>query len=67
MIHNLSVLRFIPSTVNPLPVLSHSPGFLDEVPDRVGEIVVDVADDVDDADQESEERIHEPGVGHVPG
>ena len=46
-------------------MLSHSPWLLDKIPDGVGEIVVDVTDDVDDDDQELEQRIHEPAVGHV--
>ena len=50
-----------------IPVLSHPPWLLVDIPDGVGEIVVDVTDDVDDADEESEERIHQPTVGHVPG
>ena len=50
-----------------LPELSHPPWLLIDIPDGVGEIVVDMADDVDDADEEPEQWIHEPTVGHVPG
>ena len=46
-------------------MLPHPPWLLIDIPDGVGEIVIDVTDNVDDADEESEERIHEPTVGHV--
>ena len=65
VVDDLSVLRFVPLGVDPLPVLPYSPGLLDKVPDGVGEVVVDVTDDVDEDDQQPEQRVEQPGVGHV--
>ena len=48
-------------------MLTHPPWFLDQIPNGISQIIIDMADDVDDADEESEQRIHEPAVGHVAG
>ena len=48
-------------------MLPHSPWFLDQIPNGIGQIIIDMTDDVDDADEEPEQRIHEPAVGHVTG
>ena len=50
-----------------LAMLTHSPWFLDQIPNGICQIIIDMADDVDDADEEPEQRIHEPTIGHVAG
>ena len=65
MIHNFTIFWFIPLGVNAFSVLSHTPGFLYKIPDGVGEIVIDVTDNIDDADEKPEQWVHDPTVGHV--
>ena len=58
-------LWLVPLGVYSLPVLPDPPGLLHEIPDGVEEIIEDVANDVDDADEQSKQRVEKPAVGHV--
>ena len=63
--HHLPIFSFIPLGMYPFPMLSYPPWLLDQVPDGVSNIVIDMTYDVDEYDKEFEERVEDPAIGHV--
>ena len=63
--HHLSIFWFVPLGMNPFPMQPYSPGLLYQVPNRVGDVVIDMTDDIDEYNEEFEERVKYPAIGHV--
>ena len=65
MENHLSILWFVPLGMNSFSMQSHSPRFLYNIPNWVGDIVIDMTNNIDEYDENFKERIEEPAVGHV--